>query len=126
MQEKLTRTAEAHSRPAPRAALPQHRGVAQGTGAGLKSWTVWKPLVPYRHEFMEKSWRRSACRHQVFFGLRANTPGGHVVVHLKKVAAAFGRRRLFEVADYVHFRRVRTKSKKHYVPAGHSVSMTFP
>ena len=59
-------------------------------------------LVPRRHEVIEKSWGRIACRHQVFlFGLRANTPGAHVVVHLKKAAAAFGRRRLFEVADEV-------------------------
>ena len=52
------------------------------------------------------------------FGLRANTPGEHVVVHLKKAAAAFGRRCLFEVADEVLSRRVRTKSKKHLVLAG--------
>ena len=37
---------------------------------------------------------------------------------LKKAAAAEGRRRLFEVHDDVLSRRVRTKSKKHYVPAG--------
>ena len=62
---------------------------------GLSHGRVWEPLVPRRHEVMEKSWRCSACRHQVFFGLRVNTPGEHVVVHLKKAAAAFGRRRLF-------------------------------
>ena len=67
---------------------------------------------------MEKSWRCSACRHQVFFGLRVNTPGEDFVGHLKKAAAAEGRRRLFEVHDDVLSRRVRTKSKKHYVPAG--------
>ena len=34
---------------------------------GLSHGRAWKPLVPCRHEVMEKSWRRSACRHTVFF-----------------------------------------------------------
>ena len=33
---------------------------------GLSHGRAWKPLVPCRHEVMEKSWIRSACRHTVF------------------------------------------------------------
>ena len=44
-----------------------------------------------RHEGIEKSRRRSARRHQVFFGLRVDTPGEDFVGHLKKMAAPEGR-----------------------------------
>ncbi len=34
---------------------------------GLSHGGAWRPLVPCRHQVMEKPWRRGACRHQVFF-----------------------------------------------------------
>ena len=99
--------------------LPCHRdgGIDAGTStsAGVKSW-----------KGVETTSALQARSHgdavpagtQVFFGLRANTTGEHVVVHLKKAADAEGRRPLFLAHDEVLSRRVHTKSKKHSVPAG--------
>ena len=93
---------------------------AEATGAEVMSWKgveTTSALQAQSHgEVMETQCLQApsvfwtSCEH-AGTGLRR-------VGHHKKAAAAEGRRRLFEVHDDVLSRRVRTKSKKHYVPAG--------
>ena len=71
-------------------------------GAGVKSWKGVKTARACRHQVMEKSWKRSACRHVVFFGLRASTPAEDFTTSLKR------RRRPLRFHVFVH----------DFVPAG--------
>ena len=82
-------------------------GPYTGTSAGVKSWKGVETTSALQAQSHAEAMEMRCCRHQVFFGLRANTTGEHVVVHLKKAAAAA-----------VLSRRVHAKSKKHLVPAG--------
>ena len=69
-------------------------------GTGVKSWKVVKTVRACRRKAMETSWKRGACRHVVFFGLCASSPGEDFAASPKrrrrrpKAAAAFlgGRR----------------------------------
>ena len=67
-----------------------------GTNAGVKSWKGVETTSVLQAQNHGQVMEMQCLQAPSVFGLRVNTPGEHVVVHLKKAAAAaLGRRRLF-------------------------------